>query len=640
MAFQITTASVEQVFDQIFTGLGGMWSQIVDSVTNPNWLVAVGLPILLAVGTPVIAILANHSVRLNRIKALHGFAWNFLPKGDDGSAGGQTLEGRSQGDLQHADISDTPTFEFAIGKYIVDLDEVMSKEDFKILRKSDIRNRNESDSDVEYLVRRIRCFSMPANRRILIQSILYMAAVGVGLGLGLSLVAGVPSQFPLLVIGGFGTLRCTDQAATAVAIAFAGGYLASLTLILRAVARFDLSGLTFLRAFAQILVSTVVAIVLWRAFFTSSTGCVVGLYQWLLYPVLFIIGFVPDAGTQYLFSTFSGQLTPAPLRSGAPPPPPPPPPSEHVSSNDACPPQPPPPPPAQSNASPPPPPPPVDKEPWARMKRLLRSVKLSDDRFGEATKSLPLDLIDGIDFFTRVRLEEAGVYEVQNLAVANPILLHVETPFGIYQVIDWVAQAQLCTVVGPERFLLLRQYNLRTIFDLERAVLSLKSTSEFRRIVGGILLMTTETARRIERLGGSTLTTLDKVVRPGVSLAEFAATTAEMATRESKFRLRLREPVDRGTCPPTSLRYAVWPVTLPDGLAPPQSSFVLKAGDLCETIGIYETKEADATIKHMVRVIMDDLHVLRLRQIWESIARRLGEDAATLDDSEDTFLGA
>ncbi|MFX8335513.1 hypothetical protein ABTL52_19890, partial [Acinetobacter baumannii] len=89
--------------------------------------------------------------------------------------------------------------------------------------------------------------------------------------------------------------------------------------------------------------------------------------------------------------------------------------------------------------------------------------------------------------YTRFRLEVNGINEVQNLATANAILLHIETPYGLYQTIDWVAQAQLCTIVGPERFLAFRQFTIRTIFDLERATLSLRSTSQLRRIIGAIL---------------------------------------------------------------------------------------------------------------------------------------------------------
>jgi len=73
---------------------------------------------------------------------------------------------------------------------------------------------------------------------------------------------------------------------------------------------------------------------------------------------------------------------------------------------------------------------------------------------------------------------------VQNLATANPVLLYVETPYNILEIIDWIAQAQLIVAVGPKKVQELRKMNVRTIFDLAR----IGDTNHFRRCVLKILI--------------------------------------------------------------------------------------------------------------------------------------------------------
>ena len=98
----------------------------------------------------------------------------------------------------------------------------------------------------------------------------------------------------------------------------------------------------------------------------------------------------------------------------------------------------------------------------------LTNYKSEDDDIFKAFQVTPIEIIDGIDSTIRRRLEDFHIYSVQNLATANPLMLYVETPYGVYQMLDWVAQAQLISVFGPNKIKQLWKYGVRTIFDLER----------------------------------------------------------------------------------------------------------------------------------------------------------------------------
>jgi hypothetical protein len=141
--------------------------------------------------------------------------------------------------------------------------------------------------------------------------------------------------------------------------------------------------------------------------------------------------------------------------------------------------------------------------PDAAFSWLLQRTRLAlnrrDARASRQTAVIPLTVIDGIDFLTAFRLEEGNIASVQNLAAANPIMLHVETSFCIFLIMDWVAQAQLCAAAGPERFMLFRKLNIRTIFDLERSVLDPDSPLGLKQIAGSILLATSATRASLLR---------------------------------------------------------------------------------------------------------------------------------------------
>lgn len=124
---------------------------------------------------------------------------------------------------------------------------------------------------------------------------------------------------------------------------------------------------------------------------------------------------------------------------------------------------------------------------------LFRKLRINQiksvDRTAVALSAIaPLEMLDGIDHDARYRLEMSGFADVQNLAVANPLLIYVETPFSLYEAFDWVLQAQLCTAVGSRAFRELKTLGVRTSLDLERAVLADDAPDAAIVAVGRIIL--------------------------------------------------------------------------------------------------------------------------------------------------------
>ena len=198
----------------------------------------------------------------------------------------------------------------------------------------------------------------------------------------------------------------------------------------------------------------------------------------------------------------------------------------------------------------------VAKFPWLWLRRVSRESKALQEEY-------PLDMILGIDPFMKLRLSEFEIEDVQNLATINPIQIFVETPYGLYQVIDWVAQAQLILAVGSARTLRLRQINIRTIFDLEKALDNPCLRDLLERALAG-----------------------EHRCPPGPNLTLVGS--SGMSTQKSR---------------------------LPE--KPGSSAYWLDYG---------------IEVEALVAIIRDDLHVKRLRQIWDVIGRQLDQRP---DDMED-----
>lgn len=205
-------------------------------------------------------------------------------------------------------------------------------------------------------------------------------------------------------------------------------------------------------------------------------------------------------------------------------------------------------------------------------------------RKGEATFSneiIPVEVIDGIDSDIAFRLQENNIYDVQNLATYNPIQLCIETPYGLMQVFDWVLQAQLCLVAGQEGHARLRGMGVRTVFDLERAVLSSGAPDHYVKAIGAALF---------------------------ADPAHLARATAPAPAQPAQ---PPAQPPAQGAQPPT----------------PPANENATTKGPI----------DVDAlqleAVRHAVAVLTDDLHVHRLRRLWRVlIDKYAGKGPAWLYD--------
>ena len=81
--------------------------------------------------------------------------------------------------------------------------------------------------------------------------------------------------------------------------------------------------------------------------------------------------------------------------------------------------------------------------------------------------SPPLERLYGVDHKTKSWLQSREITEVDALAMANPVLMAVETPISLGQAVELVAQAQLCTIVGASALRALKRLAVQTLFDLE-----------------------------------------------------------------------------------------------------------------------------------------------------------------------------
>ncbi|MCG8357548.1 MAG: hypothetical protein MI920_18450 [Kiloniellales bacterium] len=120
------------------------------------------------------------------------------------------------------------------------------------------------------------------------------------------------------------------------------------------------------------------------------------------------------------------------------------------------------------------------------VERMPSAVRLNRPvpKASKISRFYPLDLIDGISSEVKFRLGAFEITDAQNLATQNPVILFLETPYGLFKILDWVSQAQLLLVAGPERYLKLRELNVHNI----RELLAYGRHPETRKLLRPILI--------------------------------------------------------------------------------------------------------------------------------------------------------
>jgi hypothetical protein len=99
------------------------------------------------------------------------------------------------------------------------------------------------------------------------------------------------------------------------------------------------------------------------------------------------------------------------------------------------------------------------------------------------TEELGLELIQGVSPFRKLRLYEMGFDNCQNLAAANAIELYFASNLKIVEVLDWIAQAQLVTLVGPANFKKLLANGYRNAIDFHRAATSTEAQNILQALI-------------------------------------------------------------------------------------------------------------------------------------------------------------
>ncbi len=103
------------------------------------------------------------------------------------------------------------------------------------------------------------------------------------------------------------------------------------------------------------------------------------------------------------------------------------------------------------------------------MLERLERTNIFPSKSSEKADNLPLDMIEGMNLYNKVRLAEVGIENAQALAKADLVELILKTAFKPRQILDWIAQAMLYLYFKSD-IDKLRRFGIRNVLEFKENI--------------------------------------------------------------------------------------------------------------------------------------------------------------------------
>lgn len=103
--------------------------------------------------------------------------------------------------------------------------------------------------------------------------------------------------------------------------------------------------------------------------------------------------------------------------------------------------------------------------PQRGLKWLTERFSLFSEKPNPSMQALPLEMIEGVTIYDRIRLQELGIDSCYDLANEDYIPCLFKTPYSPRKLINWILQAKMCVYFGAQ-VKELREQGIHTVWQL------------------------------------------------------------------------------------------------------------------------------------------------------------------------------